>query len=272
MRKTAGSIRTPRVDVVVVEEAADMPIGTLSMILVAAHSSGAHVIGTFDTHQLQPVSESSGMTISRDNVDRKAILEQAVPTCFHVFARTRDNTIEQEVDMHDGLLYILAAGDERAEAQNRAGERFGGGVRHIILALHIFIWLTRETVLDSTFRGLLGCNEGNGWNALGGKSAVGAKHRDLGNWARYTRTILTTSPGHLKMLPLSQVRSTGLSACRRRLYVERKQKTCSTPRGHAQCTPSRAAVWKEGWSYIRPDTFTQMFTGCTRRSVERPVP
>ncbi|CAN0508022.1 unnamed protein product, partial [Laminaria digitata] len=52
-----------------------MPIRTLSMILAAAHSSGAHVIGTFDTHQLQPVCESSGMSISRDNVDRKAILE-----------------------------------------------------------------------------------------------------------------------------------------------------------------------------------------------------
>ncbi|CAN0594434.1 unnamed protein product, partial [Laminaria digitata] len=61
-----GSIRTPRVDVVIVEEAAYIPIRTLSMILAAAHSSGAHVIGTFDTHQLQPVRESSGMSISRD--------------------------------------------------------------------------------------------------------------------------------------------------------------------------------------------------------------
>ena len=95
VRKTAGSIRTPKVDVVIVEEAAYVSIRTLSVILAAAHSSGAHVIGIFDTHHLQPVCESSGMSISRDNVDRKAILEQAFPTCFHVFARKRDSTIEE---------------------------------------------------------------------------------------------------------------------------------------------------------------------------------
>lgn len=94
IRKTAGSIHTPRV-----EEAAYMPIRTLSMILAAAHSSDAKVIGTFDTHQLQLVRESSGMPISRDNANRKAILEKAFPTCFYVFACKRDSATEEQVDV-----------------------------------------------------------------------------------------------------------------------------------------------------------------------------
>ncbi|CAM9767386.1 unnamed protein product, partial [Laminaria digitata] len=182
VRKTAGSIRTPKVDVVIVEEAPYMQIRTLSMILAAAHSSGAHVIGTFDTHQLQPVCESSGMSISRDNVDRKDILEQAFPTCFHVFARKRDNTIEEQVDMDNGLLYILAAGDDRTEAQNRAIERFGGRCSAYNPGPSDFhLAYTRDGSRFHAFRGLLGCNEGDGWNALGQKSVVGAQYRDLGN-------------------------------------------------------------------------------------------
>ncbi|CAN0535314.1 unnamed protein product, partial [Ectocarpus sp. 8 AP-2014] len=56
-----GSIHIPRVDVVIIEEAAYMSLHALSMIFAATHSSGVHVIGTYDTHQLQPVRESSGM-------------------------------------------------------------------------------------------------------------------------------------------------------------------------------------------------------------------
>ncbi|CAN0105026.1 unnamed protein product, partial [Ectocarpus fasciculatus] len=51
-----------------------MSLHALSMILAASHSTGAHVIGTYDTHQLQPVRESSGMSISVDNVDRQVVL------------------------------------------------------------------------------------------------------------------------------------------------------------------------------------------------------
>ncbi|CAB1116431.1 unnamed protein product [Ectocarpus sp. CCAP 1310/34] len=97
----------------------------LSMILAAAHSSGTHVIGTYDTHQLQPVCDSSGMSISKDNVDMRVILENAFPICFLVFAQKRDKTVEEQVEMDDGLLYILAAGDDSHEAQTRAIERFG---------------------------------------------------------------------------------------------------------------------------------------------------
>ncbi|CAM9623129.1 unnamed protein product, partial [Hapterophycus canaliculatus] len=92
VKKTAGSIRTLKVDVIIIEEAAYMPLRTLSMILAAAHCSGTHVIGTYDTHQLQPVEDSSGMSTSRDNVDRRIVLERAFPTCFHLFARKRDKT------------------------------------------------------------------------------------------------------------------------------------------------------------------------------------
>ncbi|CAB1116244.1 unnamed protein product [Ectocarpus sp. CCAP 1310/34] len=123
VRKTAGPIRTLKVDVIIIEEAAYMPLRTLRMILAAAHSSGTHVIGTYDTHQLQPVCDSSGMSISKDNVDRRVILENAFPICFHVFARKRDKTVEEQVEMDDGLLYILAAGDDSHEAQTRAIER-----------------------------------------------------------------------------------------------------------------------------------------------------
>eukprot|EP00903_Cladosiphon_okamuranus_P014899 g13796.t1 len=125
VRKTAGSIRTLKVDVVIIEEAAYMPLRTLSMVMAAAHGSGTHVIGTYDVHQLQPVCDSGGMSISRDNVDRKVILEQAFPMCFHVFARKRDKTIEDQVEMDDGLLHILAAGNDSHAAQTRAIESWG---------------------------------------------------------------------------------------------------------------------------------------------------
>ncbi|CAN0441584.1 unnamed protein product [Pylaiella littoralis] len=104
VRKTAGSIRTLKADVIIIEEAAYMPLRTLSTILAAAHCSGTHVIGTYDTHQLQPVHENSGMSISRDNVDRKVVLEKAFPTCFHVFARKRDKTIQEQVEMDEQSL------------------------------------------------------------------------------------------------------------------------------------------------------------------------
>lgn len=67
--------------------------GHSSVPLAAAHSSGARVIGTYDTHQLQPVCDGSGTPIRRDIVDRKAILEQAFPTCFRVFAHKRNQTV-----------------------------------------------------------------------------------------------------------------------------------------------------------------------------------
>ncbi|CAB1112833.1 unnamed protein product [Ectocarpus sp. CCAP 1310/34] len=181
VKKTAGSIRTLKVDVIIIEEAAYMPLRTLSMVLAAAHSSGTHVIGTYDTHQLQPVCESSGMSISRDNVNRKVILEKAFPTCFHVFARKRDKTVDEQVEMDDGLLHILAAGNDSHEAQTRAIERFGGGCLDDPSPSDFHLAYTRDCARFYAFRGLLGCNESGGWDVLGHKTVVGAQYRDLGN-------------------------------------------------------------------------------------------
>lgn len=183
VRKTAGSIRIPRVDVVIIEEAAYMPVRTLSMILAAAQSSGAHVIGTFDIHQLQPVGKSSGMSISRDNIDRKVVLEQAFPTCCHVFARKRDKTVEEQGEMDDALLYILGVGDDTHKAQSRAIERFGGKPLPAPAGSptsEFHLAYTRDCARFHAFRGLLGCNDGESWDALGNKTVVGAQYRDLG--------------------------------------------------------------------------------------------
>ncbi|CAB1096640.1 unnamed protein product [Ectocarpus sp. CCAP 1310/34] len=177
VKKTAGSIRTLKVDVIIIEEAAYMPLRTLSMILAAAHSSGTHVIGTYDTHQLQPVCDSSGMSISRDNVDRKVILEKAFPTCFHVFARKRDKTIEDQVEMDDGLLHILAAGNDSDEAQTRAIERFGGEHIENTSPSDFHLAYTRECARFHAFEVCWGAPKlgtGMGWG-------VGAQYRDLGN-------------------------------------------------------------------------------------------
>ncbi|CAN0325164.1 unnamed protein product, partial [Ectocarpus sp. 6 AP-2014] len=184
VKKTAGSIRTRKVDVIIIEEAAYMPLRTLSMLLTAAMSSGTHVIGTYDMHQLQPVCESSGMSISRDNVNRKVILEKAFPTCFHVFARKRDKTVDEQVEMDDGLLHILAAGNDSHEAQTRAIERFGGDCLDDPSPSDFHLAYTRDCARSYAFRGLLGCNESGGWDVLGHKTVVGAQYRDLGNLGR----------------------------------------------------------------------------------------
>ena len=182
VRKTAGSIHIPRVDVVIIEEAAYMSLHALSMILAASHSTGAHVIGTYDTHQLQPVRESSGMSISVDNVDRQVVLERSFPTCFHLFARKRDRTIDEQVEMDDSLLYILDAGDNSAKAQTRALERFGGvgPSRYDPHVSDFHLAYTRDCARFHAFRGLTRCNEAGGWDALGQRGVVGAQYRDLG--------------------------------------------------------------------------------------------
>lgn len=129
----------------------------------SAESSGAHLIETFDTYQLQPVGESSGMCVGRDNADRKVILGQAFPTYFHVFARKRDITVGEQVKKDDGaLLYLLSAGDDIHQAQSRATTIFYG-FRHLTAPLS-FIWRKPETMSRFYgFRGLLGCGD---WEAF----------------------------------------------------------------------------------------------------------
>lgn len=95
MKKTSGSVRIPRFDVVIVEEATCISVHALTVILTTAHSNDAHVIATYylllyDVHHLQPVVEDSGMSISRDDIGRAKVLKDAFPTCFHVLARKRE--------------------------------------------------------------------------------------------------------------------------------------------------------------------------------------
>lgn len=151
------------------------------MILAAAHSNGVDIIGTYDTLQLEPICKSSGMSISRDEVDRKAVLERAFSTCFHVFARERDNIIEEQVEMDDGLLYILAAGHDNMEAQTRALKRFDRGCpTHSPDVLDFHLAYTRDCARFHAFRGLSRCIESGDWDPLGQKAAIGARYRDLG--------------------------------------------------------------------------------------------
>ncbi|CAB1096373.1 unnamed protein product [Ectocarpus sp. CCAP 1310/34] len=148
------SIRTPKVDVFIIEEAASMPLRTLSMILAAASSSGTHVIGTYDTHQLQPICDSSGMAISMDNVERK---------------------------MDDGLWYSLAAENDSLDAQARAIERFGSECLDDPSPSDFHLTYTIDYARFHAFRGLLGCSEAGDWDGLGCQTVVGAQYRDLGN-------------------------------------------------------------------------------------------
>ncbi|CAB1110488.1 unnamed protein product [Ectocarpus sp. CCAP 1310/34] len=182
VRKTVGSIHIPRVDVVKIEEAAYMSLHALSMILAAAHSKGVHVIGTYETHQLQPAREGSGLSISVDNVDRQVVLERSFPICFHLFARKRVRTIDEQVEVDDSLLYILDAANNSAKAQIRALERFGeigpAGCDPHVSDFHLAY--TRDCPRFHAVRGLTRCNEAGGWDALGQSGVVGAQYRDLG--------------------------------------------------------------------------------------------
>ncbi|CAB1121518.1 unnamed protein product [Ectocarpus sp. CCAP 1310/34] len=132
------------------EEAAYMSLHALSVVLAATHSNGVHVVGTYDTHQLQPVRDSSGTSTSVDNVG--------------------------------SLLYILDAGDNSAEAQLRALERFGGiePTRHGQHLSDFHLVYTRYCARFHAFQHLARCNETGGWNALGQSAVVGAQYRALG--------------------------------------------------------------------------------------------
>lgn len=108
-----------------------------------------------------------------------------------MFARKRDKTIEDQVEMDDHLLYILGAINDD-EAQTRALERFGvacpsesvsqSGVSDFHLAY------TRDCARFYAFRGLFECNETGGWDALGTGAVVGAQYRDLGKSGKVHKT------------------------------------------------------------------------------------
>jgi hypothetical protein len=125
--KARGSLGLPAVGVVILEEAAYVQLGILSMVLAAAEHKHINVITTYDVHQLQPVQETSNCTVysvADDVADRAALLQRVFPTSLHIFARKRDATVQEQILMDSHLLYILGAGSN-AEAQRRTLQRFG---------------------------------------------------------------------------------------------------------------------------------------------------
>jgi hypothetical protein len=94
------------------------------MALAAAEEGNISVIATYDVHQLEPVGDTTcTLSISKDNADRADLLKRIFPRTFHLFARKRDSTLQDQVVMDDHLLYILASKDDK-EAAERVWERF----------------------------------------------------------------------------------------------------------------------------------------------------
>jgi hypothetical protein len=125
--KARGSLGLPAVGVVILEEAAYVQQGILSMVLAAAEHKHVNVIATYDVHQLEPVPETSNCSlysVADDVADRAALLQRVFPTSFHIFARKRDATVQEQILMDSHLLYILGAGSD-AQAQQRTLEKFG---------------------------------------------------------------------------------------------------------------------------------------------------
>lgn len=98
------------------------------------------------------------------------------------------------MQIDDGILRILAM-----------EKKVQGGVEHIFLARQVFIWLARETVIDSihAFRGFLG--ETKAMVETRQKIVVGARHRDPENSGK-------TNKNHTYNIVQSYLRS---CCCRR---------------------------------------------------------
>jgi hypothetical protein len=79
-------------------------------------------------HQLDSIEGSSSTahySVSVNNIeDKLTLLQQVFPVSYHVFARKRDRTKEEQVRMDDHLLYVLGATSDR-DARSRVIERFG---------------------------------------------------------------------------------------------------------------------------------------------------
>ena len=153
------------------------------MILAAAHCSGTHVIGTYDTHQLQPVEENSGLsevgTMWTGGSSSKR-LSPYISTSISSRA-SRINLSKNRLRWTMASCIYLGARDNRHMAQTRAIKRFGCGrstYHHRPSGFHLAY--TRDCARLHAFRGLLGCNELGGWDSLGHATLVGAQYRDLG--------------------------------------------------------------------------------------------
>jgi hypothetical protein len=128
LQKSKGALGLAKVECVLLEEVAYVPLRALSMVLAAADHASVHSIATYDVHQLDSIEGSSSaahFSVSVNNIeDRLTLLQQVFPVSYHVFARKRDRTKEEQVRMDDHLLYVLGATSGR-DARRRVMERFG---------------------------------------------------------------------------------------------------------------------------------------------------
>eukprot|EP00953_Heterococcus_sp_UTEX-ZZ885_P012815 7327-Heterococcus_DN1.PRE.1 len=128
LQKSKGALGLAKVECVLLEEVAYVPLRALSMVLAAADHASVHSIATYDVHQLDSIEGSSSgahYSVSVNNIeDKLTLLQQVFPVSYHVFARKRDRTKEEQVRMDDHLLYVLGATSDR-EARSRVMERFG---------------------------------------------------------------------------------------------------------------------------------------------------
>jgi hypothetical protein len=128
LQKSKGALGLAKVECVLLEEVAYVPLRALSMVLAAADHASVHSIATYDVHQLDSIEGSSSAahySVSVNNIeDKLTLLQQVFPVSYHVFARKRDRTKEEQVRMDDHLLYVLGATSDR-DARSRVMERFG---------------------------------------------------------------------------------------------------------------------------------------------------
>eukprot|EP00953_Heterococcus_sp_UTEX-ZZ885_P007902 4743-Heterococcus_DN1.PRE.1 len=128
LQKSKGALGVAKVECVLLEEVAYVPLRALSMVLAAADHAGVRSIATYDVHQLDSIEGSSSAahySVSVNNIeDKLTLLQQVFPVSYHVFARKRDRTKEEQVRMDDHLLYVLGATSDR-DARSRVMQRFG---------------------------------------------------------------------------------------------------------------------------------------------------
>jgi hypothetical protein len=159
LQKSKGALGLAKVECVLLEEVAYVPLRALSMVLAAADHASVHSIATYDVHQLDSIEGSSSAAhyaVSVNNIeDKLTLLQQVFPVSYHVFARKRDRTKEEQIRMDDHLLYVLGATSDR-DARSRVMERFGGQLPLLqSSAVNLFhLAYTRECARYNAFKQL----------------------------------------------------------------------------------------------------------------------
>lgn len=111
-------------------------------------------------------------------------------SCVYVFARKRDETVNDQVGMDDGLLHVLAAGNDGHDAQTRAIQQFGGEcpTPDNPSPSDFHLTYTRGCARLNACRGLLGRDKPGRRAAVGVKRLLGYNIGTSGTWARFTTT------------------------------------------------------------------------------------